>query len=158
MGAINYGSSNIVSLGVNVSNYNSEEDFGLMEDFYDTIKSIIDKYSLSHIDVTIEDGYYEGFYINIENENIISYQTKDKKYIDYIDNSEEKQEILKELTQLKKMLFELAENGLVEYSAGWCTGYSNFEDTIKSIKKAIKTEKDTVKNLPTWYKLQLSLN
>lgn len=138
MGAINYGLSDIINLGININKLN-EEDFDEVRYIYDDIKNILDDYNFYYYHVVIKEGYYSGFYLDIE----ANYYIYDS-YLDKIDAQ-------KELTQLKKFLLECAGAGLVVYTPGWCTGYYNFIDTKNAIKEAIKNERAVIKGAPTDY-------
>lgn len=139
MGTINYGSNEYFNIGANPENYWADDEFldFEMEFDYNRIKSALEKYNFRYFTVTIEPGYYEGFYINID---------FDYLWVDYY----EKPEILKELTQLKIFLLGCAYNGLVEYYPGWCMGYSDPIDTKKAIVQRIKELKETFKKYPTY--------
>ena len=136
MGAVNYGTSDYINIGLNV-------DAGLdeweVEQIRDEVEKILNKYGFYYFHVAIKPGYYEGFYIDIENNFPVCF-----------DWYEEKQDAKKELTQLKKALFECVGVGLVQYNHGWCTGYSTPAETVENIKAAIKSAKDEVKNIPTY--------
>lgn len=147
MGTINYGSNKFFNIGINPRNYwiedeNNENiflDFEMDED-YQEIKKLLSNYNFEYFKVTIQPGYYEGFYIDI---------SFDYLWVDYW----EKPEILKELTQLKNFMISCVYCGMVEYYPGWCTGYSDAAKTIQSIKDRIKELKQDLKKFPT-YKTQ----
>lgn len=111
MGTINYGTSKYITLGLNVNEY-IKEYFGEDEldvgteyeliNYYDELQEIIDKYNFEHFEVALQNGYYEGFYLKLEDYDYVCF-----------DNSYEKNEMLKEATKIKKLLIELTENGLV---------------------------------------------
>lgn len=44
---------------------------------------------------------------------------------------------------------ECAAAGLVQYSPGWCTGYSDYKDTKTAINAAIKEMRREVQETPT---------
>ena len=136
MGAVNYGTSDYINIGLNV-------DAGLdeweVEQIRDEVQVILNKYGFYYFHVAIKPGYYEGFYIDIENNFPVCF-----------DLCEEKQDAQKELTQLKMALFECVGVGLVQYSPGWCTGYYTPAETVENIKAAIKSARDEVKNIPTY--------
>lgn len=144
MGAINYGYNEFFNIGVNPENYwieneNSENeflDFEMQWD-YEQIENILNKYNFEYFTVTVESGYYEGFYINIK---------FDLLWVECY----EKPLILKELTLLKKFLLECCSYGLVKYSAGWCMSYYTKTETEKAIAETIKTLKEQFKHLPTY--------
>jgi hypothetical protein len=139
MGAINYGSNDIINLGLNTSNILNEEDFDEVNYIYDDVKNILDDYCFYYYHVTIKEGYYSGLYLDIES----NYYVYDS-YMDKLDAQ-------KELTQLKELLNRCAEVGLVVYTPGWCTGYYDFKETKAKIKEAIKNARLVVKAAPTDY-------
>ena len=151
MGAINYGTSEYITIGLKPYNYDDymteteDIDYELMQMDYDTdrenVEYILDKYNLNFFNVSIECGYYEGFYLNIK--------TKFDFY-----NWEDKADALKEATQLKNMLIECCGVGLCEVWPGWCTSYKSYAESIKSIKDAICQVKQDIKNTETWLQEQ----
>ena len=138
MGTINYGSNDIINLGIDVS---KEDNFSILDEevsyIYDDVKNILDDYYFYYYHVAIKEGYYNGLYLDIES----NYYVYDS-YVDKLDAQ-------KELTQLKELLNRCADVGLVCYSPGWCTGYYNFKDTKAKIKEAIKSARQVVKAAPT---------
>ena len=165
MGAVNYYTSDYITLGVkphDAQDFEQDEEFiraandqtaeygGTLEDcIYDEIQSsyeadesnvscILEKYSFYYYHVIIKPGYYEGFTLNIENNFSMAY-----------DNWQDKREAQKELTQLKKCLLECAGVGLVKCCPGWCTTYYNYEETCKAINETIEKMRDEVKHIPT---------
>ena len=142
MGAINYFTSDYITIGVNTDIYYDEEIENDDNDFlYDEIKEILNRYNFCFFHVVLKSGYYEGFTVDIENNFSIAYN-------DYID----KKEALKEATQIKKFLLECIECGLCVCYPSWCTTYLNYEKSKKEIKEAIKEIKEEIKNTPTWLK------
>lgn len=148
MGTINYCINKYITLGLNVSEYikkyfcEKESNFGIeycLINYYDELQEIINKYNFEHFKIELRPGYYEGFYIYID----------DYDYI-FLDNTKEKNEFLKEITKLKKLLIELVENGLVACFPGWCTSYLSKEKSKKEIKEAIKQFKEDIKKIPTY--------
>ena len=166
MGAINYGTSNYITLGIKPYDY---DDFkadayfmkeakaevaeyggtiedcinnyieGCYEENYAAVEATLDKYQLWYYRVTIKPGYYEGFSLDIENNYCIA-----------LDSWEDRREMNKEITQIKQLLLECAGLGLVACYPGWCTGYEDYNSTIKAIKAAIKEMRAEVKVTPTW--------
>lgn len=136
MGAINYGDSDIINIGLDVSDLNYYNDY--IENVYNDIKSILGNYMFNEFEIEIQSGYYNGFYININFNDVYYYDT----YLNRLDT-------LKECTQLKHLLFNCVNAGLVVYSPGWCTGYMNEYDSKKEINKAIKKLKAYIKAIPT---------
>ena len=112
-------------------------------DMYDCDKEnaqgYIDKYNLYYFHVAIEPGYYEGLSINIDNNFPVFFD-------DYI----EKKEAQKEITQLKKLLIDLADVGFVQTFPGWCTGYNDYKQTLKGIREAMKEVRQEVATTPTY--------
>lgn len=144
MGAINYGTSDYITMGMQplqVQELENNFDFAdsYMEDIYGAAENELNKYDFYYYNVTLKSGYYEGFYLNIENNFDL-----------YYDNWEDKKEALKEITQLKKFLIALANLGMVSCHPGWCTAYLNHSETLENIKETIKAMKDEVKYIPTW--------
>ena len=39
---------------------------------------------------------------------------------------------------------------MVKCSPGWCTGYSNYKETITAINEVVKEIREEVKTIPTW--------
>lgn len=105
----------------------------------DNAESILDKYNLQFFHVTLRPGYYDGLQILIDLDG----------YPDELDDGE-RHAILDKLDDLQKALEELAGVGFVETFPGWCTGYSDYPETIKAIRQAIEAERETVKAIPAW--------
>ena len=167
MGAINYFTSDYITLGVKPYEYSDfENDTEFMKEIeqetkeyggtieeninnyiqecydcdYENVETILNKYSFVYWHIAIKPGYYEGFTLDIEN-----------NYGIYFDSYTDRRESMKELTQLQKMLIECAGVGLVTCFPGWCTGYANgYIETVKDIKKTIKEIRQEVKTTPTY--------
>lgn len=151
MGTINYGTSDYITIGYNLNWDDSEfETWEEMEnekqldieDMYTNIRAILNKYDFTFYHVTIEPGYYEGFYIDIENNFPYCY-----------DSREDKRAAQKEVTELKALLIECVNTGLVQVWPGWCTSYNTRIESIEAIKTAIKEMRAEIKSIPTWYTL-----
>lgn len=148
MGTINYRSNKYITLGLDVDKF-KEDYYDELNDYddlcyntnflYDDLNEIIKNYDFNYFTLSLEYGYYDGFYLNIE----------DKDFL-YFENTAEKNETLKETTLLKKLLVELTDCGLVACFPGWCTSFLNEEETKKEIKKAIKQLKEDIKKIPTY--------
>lgn len=134
MGTINYKSNEYITIGINPDNF----DYDDITFIYDEIKNILQKYNFNYFNVSIQPGYYEGFYIDIVNDYL------------YYDNWNEKRDVLKECTQLKLFLSECIENGLVKVTPGWCTGYYEYKNSKTELKKAIKQLKLYILKYPTY--------
>lgn len=149
MGTINYRTSDYITLGAPMFDYEDftdEEgnvDYYAMEFeqewLYDEIQAIRKKYDFYYYHVKLEPGYYEGFSVDIENNFGIAY-----------DNWEDKRLAQKEITEIKKFLLECAENGLVCVWPGWCTHYRTPEETRTDIAEAIKEMRSEARTTPTW--------
>lgn len=141
MGTINYGTNKYFNIGMNLSRDYDEYDYQCEYEYqFEETQHTIDKYNFNFFKIGIENGYYKGFYIWIDFDFL------------YFDDWNEKRQMLKEITQLKHLLNELCYNGLVKYSAGWCTGYCSEEETKEAIKQSIKEIKQNILNIPTWRK------
>lgn len=151
MGAINYGTSEYITIGLepyNTNDYIFEDgsvDYDAMSIDYDcdieNVRFIIDKYSFSFFDINIKYGYYEGFYLDI-NANFDFYNWQDKK------------DALKEATQLKNMLIECCGVGLCEVWPGWCTTYMPYKESVNNIKAAVWHIKEDIKCTETFLQEQ----
>ena len=152
MGAINYGTSEYITIGLKPYNYddyreeeNGEIDYDQMNFDYEcdkeNVENVLDRYSFNFFNVYVEYGYYEGFYLNI------------KTNFDFY-NWEDKADALKEATQLKNMLIECCDVGLCEVWPGWCTSYKSYSESIKNIKDAIWQIKQDIKSTETWLQEQ----
>lgn len=106
---------------------------------FENVKTEREKYSFWYYHVTVKPGYYEGFTIDIEN-----------NFHCFYDDYSMRREANKELTQLKQFLIACAGFGLVSCSPGLCTGYKDYNGTIKDINKAIKEAREEIKRIPTW--------
>ena len=111
---------------------NNEADF-------ENAKAILDKYSFYYYHIEIKSGYYDGFYIDIENNFGLFY-----------DNYTERREAQKEITEIKKMMLELADIGIISVYPGWCMGYADREKTLQDIKEAIEEMRSESKIIPTY--------
>lgn len=151
MGTINYRTSDYITIGYNLNWDDSEfETWEEMEnekqldieDMYTNIRAILNKYDFTFYHVVIKPGYYEGFYIDINN-----------NYPDCYDSKEDKRAAQKEVTKLKACLIECVNTGLVQVWPGWCTSYKTHNESIEAIKTAIKEMRAEIKSIPTWYTL-----
>lgn len=166
MGAINYFTSNYITLGLRpYDRYDLENDHDFMEELqrevdeyggtlesaldsyindcyecdYDNIETELEKHCFHYYHITIKPGYYEGFTLDIENNFQVA-----------LDGWEDRRDANKEITEIKQFLIACAGLGLVECSPGWCTGYSDYNGTIQAIKAAIKEMRSELKTIPTW--------
>ena len=166
MGTINYGTSDYITLGIEpldawtvehdsefmeeiraeVAEYGGTvedaiNDYinGCAEDDYINIQTELNKHSFYYFHVAIKNGYYDGFYLDIESNFGIAY-----------DSWQDKREAQKEITELKQFLITCAGMGLCEVWPGWCTKYHDYNHTINAINEAIKAMREDVKSTPTW--------
>ena len=166
MGAINYCTSNYITLGLRpYDRYELVNDPDFMADLqaevdeyggtveealdsyindcydcdYDNIKTELNKHYFYYYHVTIKPGYYEGFTLDIENNFPVA-----------LDSWADRRDANKEITEIKQFLIDCAGFGLVACFPGWCTGYSDYNGTIQAIKAAIKAMRDELKTIPTW--------
>jgi hypothetical protein len=146
MGAVNYKTSDYITIGYNLNDIDRVEPFysDFIEDDYIQVKWLLEKQRFYYFNVKIEPGYYEGFTIDIENNFAYCFN-------DYL----EKLDALKEATRLKKFLIEIVNDfNMVACYPGWCMGYSDYKTTLKEINNAIRELKSEIKTTPTWYTLK----
>ena len=111
-----------------------------VQDDRDSIDSLI-KCELSNLHfytVQTVSGYYSGFIINIVQQYLCLDEYKDRV------------KIQKEITKIKAILIKcVQEYGMRVHYAGYCPGWEDtISDSIKTINKAIKEEREKVKKLP----------
>lgn len=136
MGAINYGTSDYISIGLNVSRDFDEWE---LENLYNDFSEMLENRRFWYFHITLKPGYYEGFYIDIENNFPV-----------YFDDCTEKRDAQKEITEIKRFLLDCTAAGLVQYFPGWCTGYSTAKETKAAINAAIKEMRQEVQETPTY--------
>ena len=147
MGAVNYKTSDYITLGYNTNNIDYDDQYydDLINDEYDEIKFLLNKQYFYYFNVKLEPGYYEGFTIDIEHNYSYCY-----------DNYTEKLQALKEITRIKQFLLYVINNFNINVVyPGWCTGYGDYKKTIAEINDAIIEMKNSVKNTPTYYILNV---
>lgn len=147
MGAINYRTSDYITIGYDCNNIDYDNNFyyELIQDDFDQVEYILKQYDFYYFHVTIKPGYYEGFYIDIEHNFNICYG-----------GWEDKQAAQKEITQIKKFLLSCLDFGCCAVYPGWCMGYADYKTTLKEINAAVYNMREDVKNTPTYnnyYKL-----
>ena len=167
MGTINYGTSNYITMGVQPEypweyNENSAimdemrelaEEWGcsvdeaISQNIQHNLEADIEnvewylknKYHFHYFHIAIIYGYYDGFYIDIENNYGVAY-----------DSYEDKRLAQKEITEIKKFLLDCHDCGLCSVYPGWCTTYRTRAETERDINEAIKEMREEVKRTPTW--------
>ena len=116
------------------------EDYDLcVEADWENVKSILESKRFQYYKVSVESGYYEGFYISI-----------DREY-SYLDNYQEKLDMQKELTTLKELLIKcINECGIRVCYPWWATSWEEkIEDSVKVLNEKVKEERDYIKHIPT---------
>lgn len=134
MGAVNYGSGEYINIGVDLR---EELDNDFQETLREAIENKLDDCFLQWFDVSIQPGYYDGFYIDISSKF---------DFITYLD----KLEAQKEVTRLKQFLFWCIGMGLVQYFPGWCTGYSTDKESKQAILEAVRKMRKDINVAQTW--------
>ena len=142
MGTINYGRNKVFCVGLDIysdwyDNLEEIEQEEYVEDMLFETKTILEKYSFEYFKVKIEYGYYDGFYLDIEDEYA------------WFNTYEDKLNAIKELSNIKRLIVELLELGLVNYIAGWCTTIYEYKEhkkeILKELNESIKEQKELVK-------------
>jgi hypothetical protein len=147
MGAINYGTGDIVTLGLDVSG-DVEEDYGIngVELMYEYIKDKVEDIVHTWFNLDLEYGYYEGFYIAVKKNYSTDKELKREVAEGIIRpevakwwtlEDEEKEEIKQEAKELKEELKGLIDESFVVCFPSWCTGYCDMEASKTEIDKAI---------------------
>lgn len=140
MGAINYYTSDYITLGVNCNNIESDDDYYFLQEDFEILSDFIKEKNFYYFYVKLRPGYYEGFSIDIEFNFGICF-----------DCWQDKRDALKEITRIKQFLIDCINDfGLCAVSPGWCTAYCDYNKTMQRLKQAIKEMRDTVNNTPTW--------
>lgn len=166
MGAINYKTSKYITLAIepyDISDFTSDdvfmrelnnevEEYGgtvdesieayinsLYEEDYSNAECELEKLNVQYFNVSIQNGYYDGFSIDI-----------DPNFLDDFNSWEEKRDAQKEVTKIKEFLINCANMGFVACYPHWCTTYLSREETIKEIAEAVKEMRADIKKTPTW--------
>ena len=140
MGAINYYTSDFITIGYNCNYIDYDDAFynDIVQDYYDQASARLDQNSFYCFNVTVEPGYYEGFSINIKLDFL------------YFDNWEEKAAAQKEITQIKQFLLECVNDfECCAVYPGWCTGYADYKTTLEELNAAIFSMREAVRRTPT---------
>lgn len=142
MGAINYFTSDYITIGYNLNNIDYEDDFYIdyISDYYDQVKYRLNQEDFYYFNVILTPGYYEGFTIDIEFNFKVCF-----------DGWEDKKLAQKEITRLKAFLTECINDfECCAVFPGWSTSYTNYNESIELLNAAIKEMRETVKNTPTY--------
>ena len=144
MGTINYKTSDYITIGYNCNYIDYDDEFyhDIISDYYEQIKYTLEKESFYYFHVTLEPGYYEGFSIDIENNFSVCF-----------DNYEDKLLAQKEITCIKAFLTQCINDfECCVVHPGWCTGYEDYKNSLKTLNAAIKEMRTEAKQTPTYYK------
>lgn len=123
MGAINFGNLiNGSNLGlVNEPATTSEDDELLCSIEYNKVEEELSHQNFYYFNVYTKIGYYEGFYLVLTEENTTN----------LYNDCKEKAEVLKELTQIKKLLIKFVKKGLlIGCYPSWSPTYPSTAETI----------------------------
>lgn len=125
MGAINYGSSEYITIGFNLSLFtDSDEAFDIGVDYYAHVTEAVDNLTNEYFSVDVCEGYYDGFYITI---------TPDL----YIPDHEARQDAIAAAYHVCSLLkYAVRECCCCKVSPGWCTGYATETESIEAISIA----------------------
>lgn len=159
MGAINYGTSPIITLGTPteyMDAYQEEAEeiaaetgenveeviYRLMADNEDAdaenAEYIIKNFYAEYLKLTRKSGYYQGNYIEIE----------DSRPDEYDDA--EREQARRDVDELEKALLDLANVGYFETFPGWCMSFSNYDETAEAIKTAAWKLREEIEDAPRW--------
>lgn len=142
MGAINYGRNDYVNLGFDLSRSweTDEEMWEEVEWAVEDVQWCLDNKDFEYFKISVDSGYYEGFYLEIE-----------ENFPDYFDDYLEKRQAQKEITKIKQQLLGFAEyTHLVNYTPNWVTSYYSYSETVQAINEGIKKMREEVKSWPTY--------
>jgi len=165
MGAINYCTSpRICTLGYYFTDYEEPDENDILEtiainnvsrevakeilrdNFYDSINedfdavdSLLDKdkNDWKYYEITVKDGYHEGFYVNFDN-----------VYIAF-DEDRQRLEMHKELTQIRQRILKcIKEYGMRITIPHWCpTWYKTIDESYKKLNELIKEERKFINSI-----------
>lgn len=138
MGTVNYGSNDYMNIGFNLNREYHNGDIACDNAAW-IVEKLLSNHRFYYWHIVREPGYYEGFYLDIENNFPVCF-----------DNWEEKREAQKEITRVKRFLLDCVRHGLVKYSPGWCTGWYDEKQTKAAITEAVSRMRDEVKTTPTY--------
>lgn len=123
MDAVNYGTSDIITLGLDVK---KAIDLDLHQDFiYEKIHKCVENYNSVYFNLMVKPGHHNGFYLDI-----------DKNFTVPFDSQDEKEKVLEELSTLKELLIECVYRGLCACIPGWCTTFFDYYKSLELINLA----------------------
>lgn len=142
MGAINYKTSDYITIGYNCNNIDYEDEFSheYITDYYEQVKHQLNKQYFNYFHITLKPGYYEGFHLDIE-----------FNYKAFFDGWEDRRAAQKEVTQIKAFLIECVNDfECCAVSPGWCTTFYDYKTTLQKIDEAITEMRNDIKLTPTY--------
>lgn len=115
--------------------YQQHQDY--KEERFNSVNDLFKNQNFKYYSVSVNDGYYEGFQINISREQLA------------FDNYCQRKEMRKELTRIKnKIIVAIEEYTMRVCYPGWCIGWKDtIEDSLKALNEAIKEERKVINNL-----------
>ena len=125
MGAVNYGTSDYITIGFNLSLFtDSDEATAASADYYAHVAETMDNLTNEYFSIDICEGYYEGFYITIAPDL-------------YIPDHEARQDAVSAAYHVCSLLkYAVRECCCCKVSPGWCTGYAMEGESIEAINIA----------------------
>lgn len=120
----------------------NEMSYDVENDYFRWCRDVIDWLTMftDLIKVRIVPGCYSGFSVEV---NICDWN--------YFDDYNEKEMAMDDVKDVQKLLNKLVDDyGLVVVSPGWCSTWSNYEETKKAIKKAMAELRRQIKSIPCW--------
>lgn len=142
MGTINYKTSDYITIGYNCNNIDYSDDYynDDIQMYFDYIAANLEQEHFYYYHVKLEPGYYEGFSIDIEFNFAICF-----------DNYEDKQLAQKEITRIKTFLTRcINEFECCAVHPGWCTGYSDYKNSLIELNAAITQMRIAARQTPTY--------
>lgn len=115
-----------------------EQFYEYINDCFKDCKFVLENQNFEHWKVSVEGGYYQGFWVNISQETLCVY------------DEEERLQIHKELTQIRaKLRHCIREFGLRVHYPGWVVKWEEtMEKSLDKLQECIKEERKKVKKLP----------
>lgn len=131
MGAVNYGTGEYITLAYRP--IEDEADLSakdtLLEDLYIKTEEIFNVFDdFEFFEVIKENGYYEGFSVEVNVGDFVGVG---------FDDEDQMLDAFLELENVRKLLIELLDAGLFVCHPGWCTGWSNYGESLNEINQCI---------------------
>ena len=145
MGAINYKSGNQITLGMNAID---EDEEYISISLFNICSDILEEYEptgyfCSCLYTSIEFGYYYGFSISLDFENI-----------KYFDEYGQKMEHLEDAKELEKIFLRCIEAGLFVTFPGWVDVFLNYDESIKYAKQVFSKLRGKIRKIPCYRTLE----